>query len=166
MQPSLSNIIQNPMPLAKPGFPENMNTNQKSELPPIVFTKADQLQNSATPMNTSYPSIPRGSKDFAALLAMPTSQPDPDRTNESISSDENRADKATLDKPDLRQKDPTGSEKGVTNEEKDHGEHVRPVANIPIRPRGRGFGVKNLAAIRARTSFTESTRSSFSDSEK
>ena len=166
MQPSLSNIIQNPMPLAKPGFPENMNTYQKSELPPIVFTKADQLQNSATPMNTSYPSIPRGSKDFAALLAMPTSQPDPDRTNESISSDENRADKATLDKPDLRQKDPTGSEKGVTNEEKDHGEHVRPVANIPIRPRGKGFGVKNLAAIRARTSFTESTRSLFSDSEK
>jgi hypothetical protein len=97
---------------------------------------------------------------------MPTSQPDPDRTNESISSDENRADKATLDKPDLRQKDPTGSEKDVTNKEKDHGEHVRPVVNIPIRPRGRGFGVKNLAAIRARTSFTGSTRSSFSDSEK
>ena len=157
MQPSLSNFIQNPMPLVKPGFPEIMNTDKKSELPPIVFTNVDQLH---------YPSIPRGSKDFAALLAMPTSQPDPDRTNESISSDENRADKATLDKPDLRQKDPTGSEKDVTNKEKDHGEHVRPVVNIPIRPRGRGFGVKNLAAIRARTSFTGSTRSSFSDSEK
>ena len=148
---------QHPMPLVKPGFPEIMNTDKKSELPPIVFTNADQLH---------YPSIPRDSKDFAALLAMPTSQPDPDRTNESISSDENRADKATLDKPDLRQKDPTGSEKDVTNKEKDHGEHVRPVVNIPIRPRGRGFGVKNLAAIRARTSFTGSTRSSFSDSEK
>ena len=156
-QPSLSNFIQNPMPLVKPGFPEIMNTDKKSELPPIVFTNADQLH---------YPSIPRDSKDFAALLAMPTSQPDPDRTNESISSDENRADIATLDKPDLRQKDPTGSEKDVTNKEKDHGEHVRPVVNIPIRPRGRGFGVKNLAAIRARTSFTGSTRSSFSDSEK
>jgi len=168
MQPSLSNFIQNLMPLAKPGFPEIINTHKKSELPPIVFTKADQPQNSATPMKTSYPSsaFPRGSKDLAALLATPTSQPDPASTNESISSDENRADKATLDKPGLREKDPTGSEKDVTNVEKDDGKHMRPVANITIRPRGRGFGVKNLAAIRARSSFTDSTRSSFSDSGK
>ena len=165
MQPSLSNFIQNPMPLAKPGFPDIMNSHKKSELPPVLFTKADQPQNSAAPMNTAYPSsaFPRGSKDLAALLAMPTSQPDPASTKESISSGENRADKATLDRPDLRQKDPTESEKDVTNEEKDDGKHVRPVANIPIRPRGRGFGVKNLAAIRARSSITDSARSSFSD---
>jgi hypothetical protein len=162
MQPSLRNFIQNPMLLAKPGFLEIMNTHMKSELPPIVFTKTDQPQNSATPMNTSFPSsaLPRGSKDLAALLAKPTSQPDPASTSESISSGEKRSDKATLDKSDLRQNVPTGSEKDVANEEKDEVKDVRSVTNVPIRPRGRGYGVKNLAAIRARSSISDSARSS------
>lgn len=158
MQHSLKNFIPNPnpAPLANPGFPEIMNTHRKSHLAPIVFTKAEQPQNSAIPMNTSYPSrtLPRGSKDLAALL-----------TNKSISSVENRVDKAALEESDLRQRDRIIAEKTVANEEKDGVKDAKPIANIPLRPRGRGFGAKNLAALRARTSI-DSARSSFSDAGK
>ncbi|KAL3800902.1 hypothetical protein ACHAW5_009912 [Stephanodiscus triporus] len=170
VQPSLKKFIPNPnpAPLADPGFPEIMNTHKKSHLAPIVFTKADQPQNSAIPMNTSYPSstLPRGSKDLAALLAMPISQPVFAGTKDTISSVENRVDKAALEESDLRQRDRTIAEKTVGNEEKDGVKDAMPIANIPSRPRGRGFGAKNLAALRARTSLSDSARSSFSDAGK
>ncbi|KAL3816484.1 hypothetical protein ACHAXA_005840 [Cyclostephanos tholiformis] len=169
----LGNFIQNSAPFAKPVFPEIVNTQKKSELPPIVFTKAERPQNLATPMIKLHPTSARlrDSKDLAALLAIPLSQPDAAKTKESISSFEHEVDKITLEKAardqsDLRQKSPTGTEKDVTTEKQNGVQDVRPPVNTPLRPRGRGFGVKNLAAMRARSSMSDSSRSSFTDSGK
>ena len=165
MQPSVSNFIPNSVPLANAGFPEIMNTHKGSQLAPIIFTMAEQPQNSAILTNASYPSSTLGSKDFAALLAMPMSQPVFAGT-ESNSSVENRVDKATLEESNLRQEDRTIAKKTVANDEKDDVEDAKPIGNLPLRPRGRGFGAKNLAALRARASVSGTAKSSFSDSGK
>ena len=210
MQPRLGNFICNSAPLAKPVFPEIVNNQKKSELAPVVFTKAEQPQKITSHTSRS---IPRGSKDLAALLAMPSSQPDASRNKDSISScereaqpqnlatpmitshtsssikrgskdsavlleipssqadaarikdsaDEATLDNASLDQSDLTQNSLTGTEKDVSNQEQDGVQDVRPPVTATIRSSGRGFGAKNLAALRARNSISDSAKSSLPD---
>lgn len=214
MQPRQSSFIQNSAPLANPIFPEIANNQKKPEIAPIVFTRADQRHNMASPLTTSHTSsaLSRGSKNFAALLAMSSSQPDASTNNNSISSCEREAqphnsatftshtssgikrgskdlaallampssqpdaakikdsaDKATLanaslDQSSLTQSSHTGTEEDVAEQKQDGAQDVTPPLKAPIR--SRGFGAKNLAALRARNSISDPAKSSLPNPEK
>lgn len=103
--------------------------------PPLVpnVTEPPPIISSPTPNSTPPPS--RGSKNLAAMVARPTSDDEGEARNKEEKNEEME-----------------GQEDGRKVTES-------PAAKCsPVIPQGRGYGVKNLAAIKARSSATESRK--------
>ncbi len=99
----------------------------------------------------------RGSKNLAALMARSTSRPQSTSDDKTSILVESSSQNKTNDSSHMISvSKSSGPEKGNDNDE------AKPTTcnpNPPARPRGRGFGVKNLAAMRARSSVNESVES-------
>lgn len=147
-------------PLTKPGFPGLMSSSAPKETvevsppsPPKVtppesassnsITKEEQASKTSNPASRA---VRRGSKDIAALTKVkPQPQYDGDDKGENtVSTKDNRKDNADDDREgDTGTKDSEGSSRPSS----------KSPPSCPIS-RGRGFGTKNLAAMRARASFS------------
>jgi len=139
--------ISNLEPLTKPGFPSFMNVSQKPE----------PSQNSV-PKTSSPPSKAsrRGSKNLAAMMAKPQSQPKPAPDKGSTAGNVKNANGASLVKATpARHKEET-KEKEDAKDKRDVMNDTKPPTTGSARPRGRAFGVKNLARMRAKASFSDS----------
>mmetsp|Transcript_21056 Transcript_21056/g.45649 ORF Transcript_21056/g.45649 Transcript_21056/m.45649 type:complete len:1184 (+) Transcript_21056:404-3955(+) len=144
-------VIPNSEPLTKPGFPGITNN---------VHTKSATSQNipkKPEPPTTSSPphrALKRGSKNLAAMMTRPIPQPRPASDKGNTTSDEKNANGTSLG--NAAAKDETGENKDGARGKKDEAKESKPPAKGPSRPTSRGFGVKNLAAMRARSSFSDS----------
>jgi len=96
----------------------------------------------------------RGSKNLAALMARSTSRPQSTSDDKKNTGVESSSPNETNDSSHVKHVSRTsGSEKENDDNET---KPTTPSPSPPARPRGRGFGVKNLAAMRARSSVSES----------
>lgn len=144
-------------PITKPGFPGLTDSQKKPEPAQDTSKNPDLPQNPSPATKTSSPPpkpLKRGSKNLAAMMARPSSQPKPTAEKESAAGNEQNQNGASTDKEsDAAQKEPasTGeSNDGDTEGKEDEKKDSTTTTKGPPRPRGRGFGVKNLAAMRAR----------------
>jgi len=135
--------ISNLEPLTKPGFPSLSNVSQKPE----------PSQNSVP--KTSSPSrkaLRRGSKNLAAMMSRPSSQPKNASDKASIAGHDKNANGASLVKATVAKQADNDEKQNEGAKDKKHDTKESKSSTVPSRPRGRGFGVKNLARMRARTS--------------
>jgi len=126
--------ILNLEPLTKPGFPSFTNDSQKPK----------PSQSPALSTDTSPPRpVKRGAKNLATMMARPTSQ-----SNLVKNANGATTEKATVS----MQKDQNKKQEGGAKDKKNDTEETALPVTAPPRPKGRGFGVKNLSRMRARTS--------------
>lgn len=172
MQPSCAMNLSNPIPVQqfvmKPVLP-GKSTQKKSILPSIVFTKSrDEEPQLLSRIHELFnPSNRRlsggGGTESFAMLAKPS-------TKESIatSGENNRTDEASISKiSDLGQSAHSESEKDTTSLNGDAKSTATIMSKTTVASRGRGFGAKNLAAMKARMSVaSRSAKTPLSDLER
>ena len=155
-RPTVTKLKAEP-PLTKPGFPSLTNNNASKEsekqAPKTSSDPIDQKQTSLAQdpkrvVSSSPPTrvIKRGSKNLASLTK-PTPQPSPvnDKGNTSINNDEKKEPLDTKKDTETTQKN---------SDAKDLEPVVKPPSASP-NSRSKRFGSKNLAALKARASFSD-----------
>lgn len=131
-------------------YPKEENTNSSDSKP-----KENGAERS-TPTGPVKPASAqrRGSKNLAVLMARSTSRPQSTSDDKKSTVVESSSPNEANDSFHVKHVSKTsGSEKGNDDNET---KRTTPSPSPPARPRGRGFGVKNLAAMRARSSVSES----------
>jgi hypothetical protein len=153
----------------KPVIPEK-STQKKSILPSIVFTNLrleqpqllSRINEIFNPSNRSLIGGGDGT-ELTAMLAKPSN-----KAIIATSGENNRTDEASMSKiSDLGQSAHSESEKDSTSVNDDAKSTVTIKSTTTVESRGRGFGAKNLAAMKARMSIASSSaKTPLSDSER
>lgn len=127
-------------PLTKPGFPGLTNHSQKPK----------PSKNPAPSIESSPPrAIKRGAKNLATM----SSQSNLVGNKGSAASDGKNANGATPDEATIsKQNEQKEKQEGGTKDNKDDTKESALPLTAPSRPKGRGFGVKNLSRMRAKAS--------------
>ena len=172
MQPSCAmNFTPNPAQqfVMKPVIPEK-STQKKSILPSIVFTNLrheqpqllSRINEIFNPSNRSLIGGGDGT-ELTAMLAKPSN-----KASIATSGENNRTDEASMSKiSDLGQSAHSESEKDSTSVNDDAKSTATIKSTTTVASRGRGFGAKNLAAMKARMSIASSSaKTPLSDSER
>ena len=176
MQPSRAmNFTPNPAQqfAMKPVVPEK-STQKKSILPSIVFTNLrheqpqllSRINEIFNPSNRSLiggGGGGGGGTELTAMLAKPSN-----KASIATSGEINRTDEASMSKiSDLGQSAHSESEKDSTSVNDDAKSTATIKSTTTVASRGRGFGAKNLAAMKARMSIASSSaKTPLSDSER
>lgn len=161
MQPSCAmNFTPVQQFVMKPVLPEK-NTQKKSILPSIVFTNSRDEQSQLlsrineifNPSNRRLSGGGGGTESTAAMLAKPSP-----KEIIAISGENNRTDDASMSKiSDLGQSAHSESGKDTTSFNDDAKSTATIKSTTTVASRGRGFGAKNLAAMKARMSVASNT---------
>jgi hypothetical protein len=175
IQPSCAAISFNPTPVQqfvmKPVIPEKNTHKKKSILPSIVFTNSrdeqqpqllSRINEIFNPSNRRLSVGGGGGTEFTAMLAKPSTKANIAAVAAANVGENNRIDEASMSKiSDLGQSAHSETEEKDTisvNDDTKSTVTMKSTTSVASQG-GRGFGAKNLAAMKARMSIANTTSS-------